>query len=268
MNSEILLYQDRDGVIKVDVRLEDETVWLSQAQICELFQKSKATISEHIKNVFEEGELNEISVVRNFRTTAADGKNYDTNYYNLDVIISVGYRVKSPQGTQFRIWATQRLKEYIIKGFVLNDERFKSGNSMNYFTELQERIREIRLSERFFYQKIKDIYTTSIDYDPKDEKTIEFFKIVQNKLLWAISQQTAAELIYRRTNAELPLMGMQSYDKKNITPIKKADVSIAKNYLNEDEIKLLGLLVEQYLAFAETMAQQQTPMYMKDWIER
>ena len=268
MNSEMLLYQDRDGVIKVDVRLEGETVWLTQAQICELFQKSKATISEHIKNVFEEGELDEISVVRKFRTTAADGKNYDTNYYNLDVIISVGYRVKSSQGTQFRIWATQQLKEYIIKGFVLNDERFKTGNSMNYFTELQERIREIRLSERFFYQKIKDIYTTSIDYDPKDEKTIEFFKIVQNKLLWAISEQTAAELIYRRTNAELPLMGMQSYDKKNITPIKKADVSIAKNYLNEDEIKLLGLLVEQYLAFAETMAQQQTPMYMKDWIDR
>jgi hypothetical protein len=268
MNSEILLYQDRDGVIKVDVRLEDETVWLTQAQICELFQKSKATISEHIKNVFEEGELDEISVVRKFRTTAADGKNYDTNYYNLDVIISVGYRVKSAQGTQFRIWATQQLKEYIIKGFVLNDERFRTGNSMNYFNELQERIREIRLSERFFYQKIKDIYTTSIDYDPKDEKTIEFFKIVQNKLLWAISEQTAAELIYRRTNAELPLMGMQSYDKKNITSIKKADVSIAKNYLNEDEIKLLGLLVEQYLAFAETMAQQQTPMYMKDWIDR
>jgi hypothetical protein len=257
-----------DGVIKVDVRLEDETVWLTQAQICELFQKSKATISEHIKNVFEEGELDEISVVRKFRTTAADGKNYDTNYYNLDVIISVGYRVKSAQGTQFRIWATQQLKEYIIKGFVLNDERFRTGNSMNYFNELQERIREIRLSERFFYQKIKDIYTTSIDYDPKDEKTIEFFKIVQNKLLWAISEQTAAELIYRRTNAELPLMGMQSYDKKNITSIKKADVSIAKNYLNEDEIKLLGLLVEQYLAFAETMAQQQTPMYMKDWIDR
>ncbi len=271
MNSEILLYQDRDGVIKVDVRLEDETVWLSQAQMCELFQKSKATISEHIKNVFEEGELDAMSTVRNFRTVQKEGireveRNID--YYNLDLIISVGYRVKSAQGTQFRIWATQQLKEYIIKGFVLNDERFKTGNSMNYFTELQERIREIRLSERFFYQKIKDIYTTSIDYDPKDEKTIEFFKIVQNKLLWAISQQTAAELIYRRTNAELPLMGMQSYDKKNITPIKKADVSIAKNYLNEDEIKLLGLLVEQYLAFAETMAQQQTPMYMKDWIER
>jgi hypothetical protein len=160
------------------------------------------------------------------------------------------------------------LKEYIIKGFVLNDDCFKSGSSMNYFNELQERIREIRLSERFFYQKIKDIYTTSIDYDPKDEKTIEFFKIVQNKLLWAISQQTAAELVYRRADATLPLMGMQSYDKKKTISIKKADVSVAKNYLNEDEIKLLGLLVEQYLAFAETMAQQRIPMYMKDWIQR
>jgi hypothetical protein len=267
-NSQILLYQSPFGNIHIDVRLEDETVWLTQTQLCELFQKSKATVSEHIKNVFEEGELNENSVVRNFRTTAADGKNYDTNYYNLDVIISVGYRVKSPQGTQFRIWATQRLKEYIIKGFALNDDRFKSGNSMNYFNELQERIREIRLSERFFYQKIKDIYTTSIDYDPKDEKTIEFFKVVQNKLLWAISEQTAAELVYRRVDASLPLLGMQSYDKKNVVSIKKSDVSIAKNYLNEDEIKLLGLLVEQYLAFAETMAQQRTPMYMNDWISR
>jgi hypothetical protein len=268
MNSEIIIYQNNDGNIKIDVRLEDETVWLSQAQICDLFQKSKATISEHIKNVFEEGELNESAVVRNFRTTAADGKNYDTNYYNLDVIISVGYRVKSPQGTQFRIWATQRLKEYIIKGFALNDDRFKTGTSMNYFNELQERIREIRLSERFFYQKIKDIYTTSIDYDPKDEKTIEFFKVVQNKLLWAISEQTAAELVYRRVDAGLPLMGMQSYDKPNTGSIRKADISIAKNYLNEDEVKLLGLLVEQYLAFAETMAQQRTPMYMADWIQR
>ncbi len=265
---EILIYQSTEGAIKIDVRLEEETVWLTQAQICELFQKSKATVSEHITNVFEEGELNENSVVRKFRTTATDGKTYDTLHYNLDVIISVGYRVKSPQGTQFRIWATQRLKEYIIKGFALNDERFKSGSSMNYFTELQERIREIRLSERFFYQKIKDIYTTSIDYDARDEKTTEFFKTVQNKLLWAISEQTAAELIYRRVDASLPLMGMQSLDKKNTTPIRKGDVSIAKNYLNEDEIKLLGLLVEQYLAFAETMAQQRTPMYMKDWISR
>lgn len=268
MNREILIYKNQDGNIKIDVRLQEETVWLTQAQMATLFGKDKRTISEHIGNIFKEGELDENSVVRKFRTTAADGKNYAINHYNLDVIISVGYRVKSVQGTQFRIWATQRLKEYIIKGFTLNDDRFKSGSSMNYFNELQERIREIRLSEKFFYQKIKDIYATSIDYDPKDEKTIEFFKIVQNKLLWAISEQTAAELVYRRVDASLPLMGMLSYDKKQVASIKKAEVSIAKNYLNEEEMRLLGLLVEQYLAFAETMAQQQTPMYMKDWIER
>lgn len=265
---DILIYKNNEGSIKIDVRLQQETVWLTQAQMQELFQKSKATISEHIKNVFEEGELEKSAVVRNFRTTASDGKAYDTNYYSLDVIISVGYRVKSQQGTQFRIWATQRLKEYIIKGFALNDDRFENGTSMNYFNELQDRIRKIRLSEKFFYQKIKDIYTTSIDYNPKDPQTISFFKIVQNKLLWAISQQTAAELVYKRVDATLPLMGMMSYSKKDLSSIKKADVSIAKNYLNEDEIKLLGLLVEQYLAFAETMAQQQTPMYMKDWAAR
>ena len=266
-DSELLIYQAPDGKIKIDVRLEDETVWLTQAHMAELFGKSKKTISEHIRNIFTEGELDELAVVRNFRTTAADGKHYDVQYYNLDVIISVGYRVKSLQGTQFRIWATQRLREYIVKGFALNDERFKSGSSMNYFRELQERIREIRLSERFFYQKIKDIYTTSIDYDPKDEKTIDFFKVVQNKLLWAISEQTAAELIYRRADASLPLMGMQSFAKEGVT-VRKDDAGIAKNYLNEDEITLLGLLVEQYLAFAEVMAQQRTPMYMKDWIQR
>jgi hypothetical protein len=171
-------------------------------------------------------------------------------------------------GTQFRIWATQRLKEYIIKGFALNDDRFKSGCSMNYFNELQERIREIRLSERLFYQKIKDIYTTSIDYDAKEERTIAFFKTVQNKFLWAVSEQTAAELVYRRVDADLPLLGMQSFDKKDTQSVKKADVSIAKNYLNGHEIRLLGLLVEQFLAFAETMAQQRTPMYMTDWIAR
>ncbi|MBK6699629.1 MAG: virulence RhuM family protein [Saprospiraceae bacterium] len=271
---EIIIYQNSEGNIKIDVRLEEETVWLTQSQLCDLFQKSKSTISEHIKNIFEEGELDEKVVVRKFRITTQHGaiqgktQQNEVNAYNLDVIISVGYRVKSTQGTQFRIWATQRLKEYIIKGFALNDERFKTGSSMNYFNELQTRIREIRLSERFFYQKIKDIYTTSIDYNAKDEKTIEFFKIVQNKLLWAISKNTAAELIYRRVDATLPLLGMQSFDKKQLTAIQKIDVSIAKNYLNEDEIQLLGLLVEQYLAFAETMAQQQTPMYMKDWIER
>jgi len=267
---EILLYKTPEGNIKIDVRLEDQTVWLTQEQMATLFGKGRSTVTEHIANVFEEGELEQIRTCRKFRQVRLEGNREverEIEHYNLDVIISVGYRVKSQQGTQFRIWATKRLKEFIIKGFVLNDERFKTGNSMNYFNELQERIREIRLSERFFYQKIKDIYTTSIDYNPKDEKTIEFFKIVQNKLLWAISQQTAAELIYRRVDASLPLLGMQSFDKEQ-SLIKKADVSIAKNYLLEDEIKLLGLLVEQYLAFAESMAQQQTPMYMKNWIER
>jgi hypothetical protein len=271
---EILLYQNPDGTIKVDVRLEEETVWLTQDQMAQLFSKARSTITEHIGNVFKECELIEKVVSRKFRHTTAHGaikgktQEKEVTLYNLDVIISVGYRVKSQQGTQFRIWATQRLKEYIIKGFALNDDRFKSGNSMNYFNELQSRIREIRLSEKFFYQKIKDIYTTSIDYDPKDEKTIAFFKVVQNKLLWAISQNTAAELVYRRVDASLPLMGMLSYDKKEVKSVTKQEVSIAKNYLDENEMKLLGLLVEQYLAFAETMAQQQTPMYMKDWIER
>ena len=275
MNSgEIVIYQNQEGTIKIDVRLDEDTVWLNQAQIALLFGKGRTTITEHISNVFKEGELDEKMVSREFRHTtqhgAIKGKTQEksTKYYNLDVIISVGYRVKSQQGTQFRIWATQRLKEYIVKGFALNDDRFKSGNSMNYFDELQSRIREIRLSERFFYQKIKDIYTTSIDYNPKDESTIQFFKIIQNKLLWAISQNTAAELVYRRVDASLPLLGMQSYDKKESKSVTKNDVSIAKNYLNENEIKLLGLLVEQYLAFAETMAQQNIPMYMKDWKER
>ena len=273
-NSQIIIYQTESGETKLDVRFENETVWLSQLQMSELFGKSKKTISEHISNIFKEGELEENMVVRKFRTTTQHGaivgktQSRDVKFYNLDVIISIGYRVKSKQGTQFRIWATQRLKEYIIKGFALNDDRFKSGNSMNYFNELQERIREIRISERFFYQKIKDIYATSIDYNPKDKNTLMFFKIVQNKLLWAISEQTAAELVHRRVDASLPLLGMQSYDKGKSSKIKKNEISIAKNYLQENEIKLLGLIVEQYLAFAETMALENTPMYMKDWISR
>lgn len=266
MNSDIIIYKNPDGSIKIDVRLEEENVWLTQDQMATLFSKAKSTINEHIKNIYEEQELLETVTMKKFGNSEFQQK--APFFYNLDVVISVGYRVKSPQGTQFRIWATQRLKEYIIKGFTLNDDRFKTGTSMNYFNELQERIREIRLSERFFYQKIKDIYKTSIDYESKAEKTIDFFKVVQNKLLWAISEQTAAELVYRRVDANLPLLGMQSFDKKKANPIKKSDVSIAKNYLNEDEIKLLGLLVEQYLAFAETMALQQTPMYMADWIQR
>ncbi len=268
--SEILIYQNESGNIKVDVRFEDGSIWLSQAQICELFGKAKSTISEHIKAIFEEEELNPISTVRNYRTVQKEGNREverDIEYYNLDMIIAIGFRVRSSTGTKFRIWANDKLKEYITKGFVLNDERFKNGNSMGYFDELQKRLRDIRISEKFFYQKIKDIYMTSIDYDPKDEKTIEFFKIVQNKLLWAVSSQTAAELVHNRVDMSKALLGMSSYDKesKNVT---KKDVSIAKNYLNEEEIKLLGLLVEQYLAFAQTMAMQQTPMYMKDWIVR
>lgn len=265
--SEILIYQNESGDIKVDVRFEEKSIWLSQKQLSEIFSKSVKTISEHISNIFDEGELDESSVIRNFRTTASDGKSYDVKYYHLDMIIAIGFRVKSPQGTKFRIWATKRLNDYITKGFVLNDERFKNGTDMVYFDELQKRLRDIRISERFFYQKIKDIYMTSIDYDSKNEKTIEFFKIVQNKLLWAISSQTAAELVHNRVDMRLPLLGMQSFDKtsKNIT---KKDISIAKNYLNEEEIKLLGLLVEQYLAFAETMASQKKPMTMNDWCER
>ena len=265
--SNILIYQNDNGNIKVDVRFEDESLWLSQTQICEVFGKAKSTISEHIKAIFDEEELDKEVVVRNYRTTATDGKNYDVAYYNLDMIIAIGFRVRSSTGTKFRIWAKDRLKEYITKGFALNDDRFKDGNSMGYFDELQQRLRDIRISEKFFYQKVKDIYMTSIDYDAKDEKTIAFFKLVQNKLLWAISSQTAAELVHSRVDISKPLLGMSSFNKDD-EHITKKDVSIAKNYLNEEEIKLLGLLVEQYLAFAETMAMQQTPMYMKDWALR
>ena len=225
--SEIIIYQNTEGNIKIDVRLEEETVWLSQKLMAELFQTTPQNITIHLKNIFDEGELTEAATCKDFLQVQKEGNRTverNQKFYNLDAIISVGYRIKSNVATQFRIWATQRLKEYIIKGFTLNDERFKSGNSMNYFNELQERIREIRLSERFFYQKIKDIYTTSIDYDPKDEKTIAFFKTVQNKLLWAISEQTAAELVYRRVDASLPLVGMQSFDKKNTQSVKKTDV--------------------------------------------
>ena len=270
-NSEIIIYQSHTGNIKIDVRLENETVWLTQKLMAELFQVKPQNITMHLKNIYEESELEEKATCKYFLQVQNEGNrkvNRKQKFYNLDVIISVGYRIKSQVATQFRIWATKRLKEYIVKGFALNDERFKTGNSMNYFNELQGHLREIRLSERFFYQKIKDIYATSIDYDPKDEKTIEFFKVIQNKLLWAISSQTAAELIYRRIDASLPLLGMQSYDKDNVGKIRKSDVSLAKNYLNEEEMKLLGLLVEQYLAFAETMAQQHKPMYMKDWVSR
>lgn len=244
INDEIVIYQSEDGSIKVDVLFQDETVWLTQEQMALLFGKGRTTITEHISNIFSEGELQEELVCRKFRHTTQHGaieglsQTKEVKYYNLDVIISVGYRVKSRQGTMFRIWATQRLRDYIIKGVALNDERFKKGNSMNYFKELLERIREIRISERVFYQQIKDIYKTSIDYDPSDEMTIQFFKEVQNKLLWAVSGQTAAELVYYRSNATLPMMGLTSTE--NDGKVLKSDIGIGKNYLNEDEMRIFN----------------------------
>lgn len=268
-NSEIILYQSEDGQTKVEVRMEGETVWLTLNQLVELFQKAKSTISEHIRNIFEEGELPENeATVRKFRTVQSEGAREverDLEFYNLDVIISVGYRVKSHRGTQFRIWATQRLREYLIKGFTLDDERLKRAGAMNYFDELLARIRDIRSSERVFYQKVKDIYATSIDYLEDSRMTLEFFKIVQNKLLWAVSQHTAAEIIARRADAEKPNMGLTAWAGARV---RKDDVTIAKNYLHEEEITALNLLVEQYLAFAEAQAQQRKPMYMKDWVKK
>lgn len=263
-NDEMLIYQSQDGTIKVDVLFQDETVWLTIDQMSLLFGKSRSTINEHILHIYEEKELEESSSMR--KIGISDFSTKPTNFYNLDVIISVGYRVKSHQGTQFRIWATQRLRDYIIKGVALNDERFKKGNSMNYFKELLERIREIRLSEKVFYQQIKDIYATSIDYNPSDEITLNFFKEVQNKLLWAVSGKTAAELVYYRANASLPMMGLTSTETEG--KVLKSDIAIGKNYLNEDEMEILKLIVEQFLAFAEAQAKSHVPMYMKDWVER
>ena len=265
LDSSLILYQTEDGQTRIEVRLLDETVWLSQAQLCELFDKDKRTISEHIQNVFSEGELSQESVVRNFRTTAADGKNYQVLHYNLDVIISVGYRVSSHRGTQFRIWATTRLKEYIVKGFSLDDERLKRSGGGNYFNELLARIRDIRSSEKVFWRKILDIYATSIDYDPKTEDSKQFFAIVQNKMHWAAHGHTAAEVIYSRANAEKTNMGLTSWSGKSP---RKADVEIAKNYLNAEELKVLNLIVSLYLDFAELQALDRRPMHMKDWIAK
>lgn len=268
-NDKMLIYQSADGQIKIDVRFENETVWLSLDQMSTLFGRDKSTISRHIKNIFEEGELSPDTTIANYATVQEEGNREVTrniDYYNLDIIISVGYRVKSQQGTQFRIWATQRLREYIIKGFTLNDERFKTGSSYNYFKELLDRIREIRLSEKVFYQQIKDIYATSIDYNPSAEMTLAFFKEVQNKLLWAVSGKTAAELVYYRANASLPMMGLTSTEKEG--KVSKSDVLIGKNYLNEKEISQLKLIVEQFLAYAEAQALAEKPMYMRDWVQK
>jgi hypothetical protein len=264
-NTNIIIYQTEDGQTKIDVQLQDESVWLSLNQMTELFQRDKSVIAKHIKNVFDEGELDKISVVAKNATTAADGKTYQVEYYNLDVIISVGYRVKSHRGTQFRIWATKRLKEYLIKGFTLDDERLKNGGQRNYFEELMERIRDIRTSEKNFYYKIREIFRTSVDYAENSEATAEFYAIIQNKFHWAIHQHTAAEIIAIRANADLPNMGLTSWQGDKI---RKSDVVIAKNYLNEIEIKELNLLVEQYLLFAESQAIQQKVMYMRDWMKK
>jgi hypothetical protein len=266
LRSEILIYQSPDNQTRIDVRLEDETVWLTQGQMEDLFQTTKQNIGWHIKNIFQERELVEMSVVKESFTTARDGKPYRTKLYNLDVIISVGYRVKSNRGTQFRIWATQRLKEYIVKGFTLDDERLKDGGTRNdYFDELIERVREIRTSERNFYRKITDIYSTSYDYDVDALITKRFFATVQNKFHWAIHGHTAAELIAERADASKPQMGLTSW--RGERP-RKADVTVAKNYLTKDELKMLNLIVDQYLSFAEFQANQRKPLYMRDWVKK
>ncbi len=264
-SSEFLIYQTEDGRARIDVRLEDETVWLSQAQLCELFDKNKRTISEHIRNVFKEGELQEDSVVRKFRTTAADGKSYDVTYYDLDVIISVGYRVKSHRGTQFRMWATQRLREYIIKGFALDDERLKQAGGGNYFDELLSRIRDIRASEKVFWRKVLDIYASSVDYDPATDLSREFFAVVQNKMHWAAHGQTAAETVADRADAAQPNMGLTSWTG---TKPSREDTEIAKNYLNHEELDTLNRIVTMYLDFAELQALNRKPMYMRNWITK
>jgi hypothetical protein len=260
--SDIEIYQSEDGLVKIDVRLEDETVWLTQAQMIELFQSSKANISEHISHIFEEGELVEEAVVRKFRTTGTDGKNYNSKHYNLDVIISVGYRVKSQRGTQFRQWATKRLNEYIRKGFTLDDERLKNGGG-RYFRELLQRIRDIRSSERNLYQQVTDIYATAIDYNPKADISREFFATVQNKMHYAAHKHTAAEIIYERVDNEKQMVGMTNFKGDYIT---KSDVGIAKNYLTERELTILNLLVSQFLDFAELQAVEEHAMTMTDWI--
>ena len=262
--SNILMYTTEDGVTKVEVTFDNDTVWLSLDQIADLFQRNKSTISRHIKNIFLEGELSRNSVVANFATTGADGKRYRVDFYNLDVIISVGYRVKSLRGTQFRIWATNILKEYMIKGFALDDERLKNLGGGNYFDELLARIRDIRSSEKVFWRKVLEIYATSIDYNPKAESSVQFFKQVQNKMHWAAHKHTAAEVIYQRADADKDNMGLTTWSGKRI---KRSDVEVAKNYLDEKELDALNKIVTAYLDIAEVHALNQEPMYMKDWLE-
>ena len=267
----IIIYQTEDGITKIETRLENETVWLTQAQMAELFQKSRVTITEHIGNIFKEGELTENVVCRNFRHTTQHGaiadktQKVETKYYNLDVIISVGYRVKSFQGTKFRQWATARLREYIVKGFTMNDDLLKQAGGGNYFEELLARIRDIRSSEKVFWRKVLDIYATSIDYDSKLEMSMQFFQTVQNKMHWAAHGHTAAEIIYQRIDEKKHNLGLTQ--TKGIKPAKQ-ETEIAKNYLNEAELNVLNRMVTAFLELAELQALNRKPMYMKDWIER
>jgi hypothetical protein len=265
--SQILFYQSEDGTSRIEVWLEEGTVWLTQALIAELYQTTLPNINIHIKNIFKENELDRNSVIKEYLTTAADGKNYRTLYYNLDMILAIGYRVRSHRGTQFRRWATERLSEYLIKGFVLDDERLREGKSIgaDYFDELLERIRDIRASEKRFYQKIKEIYTLAIDYDPQAETTLDFFRTVQNKLHWAITGHTAAEIIAERADASRPNMGLTNWKGAKV---RKRDVTVAKNYLDEPEIRQLNRIINMYLDYAELQAERKQPVYMIEWKEK
>lgn len=265
-SQQFLIYQSEDGSTRIDVMLEAETLWLNQKQLTELFGKAKGTISEHIKHIFEDGEQDEISVVRLFRTTAADGKQYEVAHYNLDMVLALGFRVRSPVGVRFRRWANDKLKEYIVKGFVLDDARLKNpGKGPDYFDELTRRLQDIRTSERRFYQKITDIYATSVDYDSSHELTQAFFATVQNKVHYAVHGQTAAELIAARADSSQPNMGLTTWQGARI---RKLDVSVAKNYLTEEELRALNNLAEQYLIFAEGQAMRRVAMTMQDWIAK
>lgn len=262
---EIVVYQSKDGLTRVDVRFEDDSVWLTQAQLVELYHSSKSNISEHISHIFEDGELDRDSVVRKFRTTATDGKDYQVMYYNLDMIIAIGYRVRTPVGTQFRQWATALLKEYMQKGFALDDERLKGTGGGDYWKELLARIRDIRSSEKMLYRQVLDLYATSTDYDPHSDESKRFFKIVQNKLHFAAHGHTAAEVIFQRADAEQPFMGLRTF--KGDLPVQ-SDIGIAKNYLDEPELRVLNNLVSGYFDIAEIAAIEHRPMTMNDYIQQ
>lgn len=262
---DFLIYTNQEGTIKIETKLIDESIWLSQKQLADLYQTTVPNISIHIRNIIAEGELDSEAVIKDFLITAADGKTYHTMHYNLDMVISVGYRIKSLIATRFRIWATERLKEYLIKGFTMDDARLKQNGGGSYFDELLARIRDIRSSEKVFWRKVLDIYATSIDYDPKADLSREFFEVIQNKMHWASHGHTAAEIIYQRADANKENMGLTNWPA---TRLQKSDIKTAKNYLSQDELEILNRIVSMYLDFAELQALNRNPMYMKDWIDK